>query len=159
CHPSEGCFMRLIRTVVLVVGAASAASFVAVGQVGAAPARHADISAAAATPTLDWQPCGTHFQCAAAQVPLDYHHPDGTKISIALTRLPATDQAHRIGTMFMNPGGPGGPGTSSVQGRLGDLLSKETDGRFDIVGFDPRGLEQSTQATCFATNDEENALF
>lgn len=152
--------MRSLRAVVPVtVVAALAASFLAVGQVGATPDAAADISTGAPTPTLTWQPCvGADLQCATAVVPLDYHHPHGTTISLALIRKPATDQAHRIGSLIIDPGGPGSSGVSAVKVK-GDFLSQLTDGRFDIVGFDPRGLGQSTQVSCFATNDEENALF
>jgi len=50
------------------------------------------------------------FECGTVQVPLDYNDPNGATISLALVRLPATDRAHRIGSLFLNPGGPGGPG-------------------------------------------------
>src|SRR5262245_46468055 len=53
--------------------------------------------------------CGP-FECGTVQVPLDYDSPNGATISLALVRLPATDPAHRIGSLFLNPGGPGGSG-------------------------------------------------
>src|SRR4029079_18373384 len=64
-----------------------------------------------AKPQLHWTPCFTDagpFECARVSVPLDYDRPAGAKISIALTRLPATDPRHRIGSPFLKPGGPGG---------------------------------------------------
>ena len=55
---------------------------------------------------LNWTSCDNGFQCAKARVPLDYRHPDGTKISIAVVRRLATDPAERIGSLFINGGGP-----------------------------------------------------
>src|SRR2546430_1165983 len=57
-------------------------------------------------PKLDWQPCGA-LQCATATVPLDYDRPIGPTIQLALVRRLATDPAHRIGTLFVQTGGPG----------------------------------------------------
>ena len=67
---------------------------------------------------LNWTPCDDGFQCATAQVPLDYDQPDGHADQLALIRLPATDPAHRIGTLFTNPGGPGNSGVA-VRARRG----------------------------------------
>src|SRR4051812_9844720 len=62
---------------------------------------------AAKVPLLTWSDCGDGLQCATASVPLDYDRPQGTHISLALARRPATDLQHRIGTLFVNNGGPG----------------------------------------------------
>src|SRR6185437_6244914 len=61
---------------------------------------------AAAVPKLAWKPCGGGMQCATARVPLDYRQPGGAKITIQLIRHLATDPAHRIGSLFINIGGP-----------------------------------------------------
>src|SRR4051812_35475015 len=66
---------------------------------------------AAAAPKVAWDKCYVRFgpfECTVVRVPLDYAHPDGQTIAIALTRLPASDREHRIGSLFLNPGGPGG---------------------------------------------------
>jgi len=118
----------------------------------AAPAPAA--AAAAAVPQLSWSDCGGGFQCATAAVPLDYDHPSGTKISLALIRHPATDQAHKLGSVFLNPGGPGGSGVDFVRG-LGDVLfSDQVRAQFDLVGFDPRGIIGSTPLRCFDSLDQ-----
>jgi pimeloyl-ACP methyl ester carboxylesterase len=106
-----------------------------------------------------WVPCGGGLQCATAQVPLDYDQPHGRTITLALNRLPATDRAHRIGSLFVNPGGPGGSGVALVReaGRL--LFPAAVRARFDIVGFDPRGVGSSTAVHCFATVAEQQAFF
>jgi pimeloyl-ACP methyl ester carboxylesterase len=115
-------------------------------------------AASADTSRLRWSPChaevGPRFQCAVAQVPLDYSQPRGATISIALTRLPATDPKHRIGSLFLNPGGPGGSGVDYVLGAGPFLYTDEVRARFDLVGFDPRGVMRSTPLRCFNSQDE-----
>src|SRR5690242_10037960 len=61
----------------------------------------------AVPPGLHWQPCDGGFQCATARVPLDYQHPGGATVSIAVIEHLATDRAHPAGTLFINGGGPG----------------------------------------------------
>jgi pimeloyl-ACP methyl ester carboxylesterase len=89
----------------------------------------------------------TGWECGTVEVPLDYDDPSGRTISIALTRAPATDEATRIGSLFVNPGGPGGSGIEAVH-YLVDELPENINARFDIVGFDPRGVGASTAVDC-----------
>ncbi|MGH3040130.1 MAG: alpha/beta hydrolase, partial [Gaiellaceae bacterium] len=108
-------------------------------------------------PTIDWQPCGDDFpglDCATANVPLDYDSPRGRKTQIALARFPASDPANRIGSVFVNPGGPGGSGVGLVLSGFGAGLSENLDGRFDVVGFDPRGVGASDPLHCFDSEDD-----
>ncbi|GAA0558504.1 hypothetical protein GCM10010172_46900 [Paractinoplanes ferrugineus] len=81
----------------------------------------------------------TGFDCAAADVPLDYDRPSGATTTIAPGRRPADDPARRIGTIFVNPGGPGGAGRGLVTA-ADQFVPPEVRARFDIVGFDPRGI-------------------
>jgi pimeloyl-ACP methyl ester carboxylesterase len=67
-----------------------------------------------------------------------------------LIRLPAADPARRIGSLFVNPGGPGGSGVDFVRA-IGRFLPLELRARFDLVGFDPRGVGRSTPLRCFDT--------
>jgi pimeloyl-ACP methyl ester carboxylesterase len=96
-------------------------------------------------PELDWQPCEpeqepTGPECATALVPLDHDRPDGALISIAVERVRATGTPEdRIGTLFFNPGGPGGSATESTE-YYADELDAEVRQAFDVVGFDPRGV-------------------
>jgi pimeloyl-ACP methyl ester carboxylesterase len=116
---------------------------------------------ASAVPVLAWHACGPDapaFECATAQVPLDYDQPKAATISLALTRLPATDRRHRIGSLFLNPGGPGGSGVDFVQARGKSLYSAAVRARFDLVGFDPRGIARSTPLQCFDTTDDALAV-
>ena len=96
---------------------------------------------------LRWQSCGNGLTCAAVLAPLDYAEPDGTAITLALARREATSEP-RLGTLFINPGGPGGSGTSYV----GYFNPAGLEG-YDIVGWDPRGVGYSTPVTCMG--DEE----
>jgi pimeloyl-ACP methyl ester carboxylesterase len=95
--------------------------------------------------TIDWSDCGGGFQCGTIAVPLDYSKPDGETIDVAVTRHPAEDPSKRIGTLFMNPGGPGGSAIDLARGfnRAGGIGD-----RFDIVGFDPRGVGESSPLDC-----------
>ncbi|WP_243789219.1 alpha/beta hydrolase [Saccharopolyspora gloriosae] len=96
-------------------------------------------------PALHWEPCADSpgHECATAEVPLSYRDPAGQRISLAVGKLPAVDQEHKLGTIFYNPGGPGGIG------RIAPELTPELHERFDIVGFDPRGVGESTGLSCF----------
>ena len=67
-------------------------------------------------PVLRWTACGGGFECTRAAVPLDYDNPAGPAISLALIRLPATDQRHRIGSLLTNPGGPATSGVRQHSG-------------------------------------------
>lgn len=108
---------------------------------------------------IEWRACegAADFQCASLQVPLDYDSPGGPQISVAAIRRPASDPGRRIGSLFWNPGGPGGAGTVELP-LIYDLLPPQARARFDIVSFDPRGIGDSAQLQCFATPEEEDAL-
>ncbi|MGW3233436.1 alpha/beta hydrolase [Kitasatospora sp. NPDC001095] len=106
-----------------------------------------------------WHPCRTGPQdtagaelddagarCTEVTVPLDHRRPDGPTLSVALSRLPATDSAHRLGALFYNPGGPGVPAR-----HLGLALSRAAPAlaaRYDIVAMDPRFVGASTPLDC-----------
>ena len=103
---------------------------------------------------IDWQDCsdGTSpFQCGTVTVPLDYNNPGGQTITIALKKLPASDGDAEHGSLFTNPGGPGDSGVESMKDPA--AMPEELRGAYDIIGFDPRGVGQSTPITCW-TNDE-----
>jgi pimeloyl-ACP methyl ester carboxylesterase len=77
---------------------------------------------------------------------LDYRRPQGRTITVAMSRLPATDSARRIGAMVLNDGGPGGP-SLGMPVRLRAAM-KEVGGRYDLIGMDPRFVGRSTPLDC-----------
>jgi pimeloyl-ACP methyl ester carboxylesterase len=114
----------------------------------------------ATVPELSWQPCGTAgAECATATVPLDYDDPTGTAIDLSVSRLPAVDQANKIGSVFWNSGGPGGAAAQDIRDAGADIFSPAVRERFDVIGIDPRGVGDSTPIRCFASADEQTAFF
>jgi pimeloyl-ACP methyl ester carboxylesterase len=115
-------------------------------------------AALAAPSTIAWEPCPRPAvptqECAAFEVPLDYDEPDGATITLAVARIPATDQANRIGSIFLNPGGPGGSGVLGLPVQYA-ALPDALRARFDIVGFDPRGIGESAPVRCFDSIAEQ----
>ncbi|MGI8608653.1 MAG: alpha/beta hydrolase [Candidatus Dormibacteria bacterium] len=98
-------------------------------------------------PPLSWQSCNGTFQCATLQVPLDYGASGGESIGVAMIRLPARNQANRIGSLLTDPGGPGASGIGFVLAAAQKRLDAYRE-RFDIVGFDPRGAGRSRPVQC-----------
>ncbi len=101
--------------------------------------------------SLTWEECDA-LECATLEVLVDHAEPDGPTIGLALVRAPAGDPDERIGSLVVNPGGPGGSGTELVAG--GFTLGPEVSERFDIVGFDPRGVGDSARIDCGDAPDE-----
>ncbi|TDL20711.1 hypothetical protein BD410DRAFT_841140 [Rickenella mellea] len=86
-----------------------------------------------------WTSCGANLECGRLEAPLDYSNISSPSVSIYVTRYLATKRTSRLGSIFVNPGGPGGSGAALVFG-AGEQLSKIMDGKYDIVGWDPRGV-------------------
>ena len=95
---------------------------------------------------VEKSPEKTGFQCAKVKVPLDYSKPGGQTIEVAMKKHLATGST-RQGTLFMNPGGPGGSGVDSV-GTMATSTFAGVQKAYDIIGFDPRGVGSSTAVTC-----------
>jgi pimeloyl-ACP methyl ester carboxylesterase len=102
---------------------------------------------------LDWQPCDHGFQCARLLVPFDYAHPGGKRFSLPVVKLPATDPARRVAPLVINPGGPGGSGVQYALAARSEFPAA-LRARFDIVGFDPRGVAGSKPALACLTGPE-----
>ncbi len=96
---------------------------------------------------LVWHGCGVPFQCATLAVPLDYAKPAGPTIGLSLIRLPASKPAQRVGSLLVNPGGPGASGVAFVRQDY-TTFSANLRAHFDIVGFDPRGVGASDPVRC-----------
>ena len=109
--------------------------------------------------TIDWQDCpdGASFKCGTVTVPVDYEHPDGQTITIALKKLPASDGDAEHGSLFLNPGGPGESGIRMVETGA-PMFGEELRGAYDIIGFDPRGVGQSTPITCWSEDEIKQYL-
>ena len=140
-----------LATIACLVGSPAPAS--ALGPAG---------SGAATVPELDWHSCPNPtqrgFECATAQVPMDYGDPRGATIDLAVIRHPATDPVNRVGTLFFNPGGPGLGGTRFLPTWF-DFFPATLRARFDIISWDPRGVGASTPVRCFATPEDEIQFF
>lgn len=114
-------------------------------------------SAAAAFPTppappaLTWRACSAPFQCSSIKVPLDWANPTaGPTVSLALIRLPASGSpSERIGSLFVNPGGPGASAVDFARS-IQQILPSEVLARFDVVAFDPRAVGQSQPLQCLS---------
>jgi len=143
---------RHIAAALLLVGAVA-------GSAVASAASPMDDHRSLAVPTLSWSDCGDGLECATASVPLDYDRPSGQHIALSLARLPARDRANRIGTLFVNNGGPGNSVIDFMHGDVRDVVPAGVQDRFDIVGFDPRGVGESTPVRCFADSAEQQAFF
>jgi len=109
-------------------------------------------------PVLDWQPCADEdgFECATADVPMDYSRPRGKTFSLALIKAPAQDPGSRIGTLFWNPGGPSDVGTQYLPASVWGF-PEAVRRSFDVVSWDPRGMGGRTTPVvqCFDSEEQE----
>ncbi|MDH2427889.1 alpha/beta fold hydrolase [Sphaerisporangium sp. TRM90804] len=151
------------RVPLIALAVATAASLFPLSSAGArtlpgaaAPGAEAVASGAAGKPSsIAWAPCTdfppeiTGVECGTLKVPVDWDRPRGATIDLALARRKATDPAARIGSLVINPGGPGGSGVDFV-GYAEGYFTEEVTRRFDIVGFDPRGVARSSPVVCSA---------
>lgn len=96
---------------------------------------------------LSWNPCRDGMDCAHLDVPLDYDHPHGATITLSVLKVPATEPGRRVGSLVVNPGGPGISGVEYAAA-ADSYFGPEVLAAFDIVGFDPRGVARSTPIDC-----------
>jgi len=106
---------------------------------------------------LSWHDCYQNYQCSKLLVPINYAKLDSGAFSISLLRYQALDQERRIGSLVVNPGGPGSSGVEYAY-NAENIVSPEILERYDIVGFDPRGVGESAPIKCL-TNSETDASF
>ena len=111
------------------------------------------------TQDLDWKPCegSPAHQCTRIEVPVDYARPDGDTFEVALRKVPALEPSKKVGTLVLNPGGPGASGLEYAQ-FSSFLFSEQVRTVYDILGFDPRGIGQSDAVACL-TDDDMDLLF
>jgi pimeloyl-ACP methyl ester carboxylesterase len=144
--------------VLLLVCACAGGLFYSAASVSAA--RHAQTPQSG----LDWTKCGQtprarRTSCATATLPLDYDHPQGAKVQIAIARVPAANPTRRLGVLFFNFGGPGGAAVDYLQFVGASGLWKHLNQRYDIIGFDPRGVGQSSPAIDCHANQETTGIY
>ena len=164
---------RLATTAVLLVaaGLGAASSLLAAPSPGPGPARAGAPRARPATTTtslppaptttlpvvpVSWTACQGGLQCGSVTAPLDYADPAGPTIQIALARHPAEDPAARLGSIVVNPGGPGGSGIDDLPAEL-SVMTSGLLRDFDVVSFDPRGVDRSAPVTCGETGGGQAA--
>ncbi|HEY2207233.1 MAG TPA: alpha/beta hydrolase [Pseudonocardia sp.] len=119
---------------------------------------------------LTWGPCADFapspddkdlfanksFDCTFLEVPVDYTKPDGATAKIAVLRSKASQPAQRIGSLLVNPGGPGASGTEAAASISKDIADGPLGQRFDLVGFDPRGIGASQPSIkCFTPRERD----
>ncbi|MFI1224745.1 MULTISPECIES: alpha/beta hydrolase [unclassified Streptomyces] len=108
-----------------------------------------------------WKRCEAdapaELRCATIQVPLDYRKPGGKRIDLAISRIKATTPGKRHGVLLSNPGGPGGEGLYMPLG-MAQSLPASARQKYDLIGFDPRGVGRSTPVSCDLEPEEENWL-
>jgi pimeloyl-ACP methyl ester carboxylesterase len=109
------------------------------------------------TQILKWQSCYSDFECADLRVPIDYTDFTLGTFKIALLRYGAQDPTNRIGSLIVNPGGPGGSGVDYAY-NAEYIFDPEVLDRYDIVGFDPRGVNRSAPIECL-TDAETDASY
>lgn len=122
---------------------------------------------AAAPPRLTWGECpplaegasrDPRLTCGTVKVPLDYRNPGGAKIDVAVSKLPAARPGKRHGVLLLNPGGPALPGLDTP-GVVAQTLPASVLDAYDLIGFDPRGVEHSTPQSYRLTDPSVAGLF
>jgi pimeloyl-ACP methyl ester carboxylesterase len=104
---------------------------------------------------LAWSGCGDDLECASLTVPLDWAKPGGGDVKVALLRRPADGK--RIGSLVVNPGGPGVSGKAYAQA-ADRAFGRPVTSHYDVVGFDPRGVGDSTAITCLPDSQLDGYL-
>lgn len=106
----------------------------------------------------EWQGCEGGFECAQVYAPLDWADPAGERITLQLVKQPATG-GEALGTLFVNPGGPGASGADYVQQSLDFAVQPEVQERYDVIGWDPRGVGSSSAVSCLDAAAFDDYLF
>ncbi|WP_110241072.1 alpha/beta hydrolase [Nocardioides gilvus] len=106
---------------------------------------------------ISWEECGTGFECGWLKVPQDYAAPEGKQLDLLLLKTLAKKPDQRIGSLVVNPGGPGAPGTTYAA-QAAFAFGDPVLSHFDIVGFDPRGTGRSNPVDCLSDDDVDAYL-
>jgi pimeloyl-ACP methyl ester carboxylesterase len=171
--------MRLHRGLLAVPSTLLALSLVMTGCTSFAGTAGDESPAASTTPpepeaaAIEWTDCDAQiqpliadqpgsdrnlkFECGTTEVPISYDEPGGATLPLFLVRAVLAGQTDRIGSLMINPGGPGGSGADAAIG-LALSLPVEVLGRFDIVGFDPSGVGLSTPIECISDETKDQMV-
>jgi pimeloyl-ACP methyl ester carboxylesterase len=106
---------------------------------------------------LIWEPCSDGMQCTTATAPMDWENPESGDIELALVRKQAGGSP--VGSLLVNPGGPGGSGFDFVADSVDSAVDARLQANFDIVGFDPRGVGKSTAVSCLEPAEMDEYLY
>jgi len=109
--------------------------------------------------TLDWSSCNGDFDCATVTAPLDWSDPSKGEIELAMIRSRAEGGGEPIGSLLTNPGGPGSSGVALVRDSVSFAVSDPVRQQYDVIGFDPRGVGESTAVSCYDASDMDAYLF
>ncbi|MFF2272428.1 alpha/beta hydrolase [Agromyces sp. NPDC058136] len=109
------------------------------------------------TQVLEWERCGDGMGCTTATAPLDWNDPAAGEIELALVRHVASGD--KLGSLLVNPGGPGGSGYDFVLDSLDYAVGEPLQERFDVVGFDPRGVGRSSSVACYEPAEMDDYLY
>lgn len=107
--------------------------------------------------TLSWTECGVGFDCTDVTAPLDWENPGEGEITLSVVRHQATGEAR--GSLLTNPGGPGASGVELIRDSLDFAVGSELIDNFDVIGFDPRGVGESTAVRCFDAAGMDDYLY
>jgi pimeloyl-ACP methyl ester carboxylesterase len=106
---------------------------------------------------LDWSSCYDYFDCAELRVPIDYEDLSVGTFRLSVLRAAARDQDNRLGSIVVNPGGPGGSGVDYAY-NADYIFSPDITDVYDVVGFDPRGVAMSEPIFCFTPEELDENL-
>lgn len=108
--------------------------------------------------TLTWEDCGSGFDCTKVTAPLDWSEPGKGEIELSVIRHRATG-GEALGSLLTNPGGPGASGVSLIRDSLSFAVGQPLQQSYDVIGFDPRGVGESTAVRCYNANQMDQYLF
>lgn len=150
----------LIALAVLAIAGSLAAIAGGVRLAAGAQSQPAETPASFAAPVLNWKPCPDvrTLRCATLTVPLDRTRPQGPTIGVGVTKVPARDRTRRIGSLLVNPGGPGASGQKFARQLVRGFSSEILD-RFDIIGWDPRGVGATVPIRCLPTTADYDRYY
>jgi pimeloyl-ACP methyl ester carboxylesterase len=109
------------------------------------------------TQSIHWSSCGKGYRCTSISAPLDWSKPSGKSIHLALLEHRATGK--RLGSLLVNPGGPGGSGVEMVAEGVDNAVDSTLAEHYDIVGFDPRGVGYSSAVKCGGAEELDKYLY